>query len=363
MKKRIRLMGIIAIMAVIALSMTVLSLTGCDNGGSGGGGTCTNHSWGEWDVTTAPTCTTAGVGTRACTICETADPNTVIPPAGHNFVSGFCTRTSCFMIEMANIPAGNFVRDTHTITLSAFRMSKFQVTQELYEAVMGNNPSWFQGTEAGKVVTAGEIQGKRPVETVNWYDAIVFCNRLSVREGLTPAYRINGSTNPADWGAVPYYCWDDDIVVGETASWDAVEIVSGSTGYRLPTEAQWEYACRAGSTTTWHFGNDENLLAQYAWYGECCCEGGRTHQVGLKQPNGWGLHDMHGNVWEWCWDWWGTFPDPGNLNNPTGPIDGVDRVLRGGGWYNSAWRTQSSFRIYDWPSYGGSSLGFRLVCP
>jgi formylglycine-generating enzyme required for sulfatase activity len=210
------------------------------------------------------------------------------------------------MIELADIPAGNFVRGGHTITLSAFKMSKFQVTQELYEAVMGNNPSWFQGTATDRVVAAGEIQGKRPVETVTWFDAVMFCNKLSEREGLTPFYTIT-----------------DITMTGNNITEATVETVLTANGYRLPTEAQWEYACRAGSTTNWHFGNDEAQLVNYAWY----------------------------------WDRWSTtFPDPGNLNNPAGPSDGDFRVLRGGSWDSSASLTQSAIRGFNWPGSGADCV-------
>jgi formylglycine-generating enzyme required for sulfatase activity len=263
--------------------------------------------------------------------------------------------------EMANIPAGTFVRGGHTITLSAFKMSKFQVTQELYEAVMGNNPSHFHGG-ADRQPAVGEIQGKRPVETVNWYMAIVFCNRLSMREGLSAAYSIGGSTDPDVWISAA----GGSIPTSNNATWNAVTIVEGSTGYRLPTEAQWEYACRAGSDPTynWHFGDDENLLVQHAWYGNTSLDAaGRTHQVGLKLPNAFGLYDMHGNVSEWCWDWWGTFPDPDYLNNPTGAAAGVYRVLRGGSWLSDGQILRSAHRFSLNPSNRNYVIGFRVVRP
>jgi len=224
-------------------------------------------------------------------------------------------------------------------------MSRFQVTQELYEAVMGNNPSWFQGTASDRVVTAGEIQGKRPVEMVTWFDAVEFCNKLSEREGLTPVYTIEGRT-PATGYPI--------TAATVTANWDA-------NGYRLPTEAQWEYACRAGSTTLWHFGDNESDLVNYAWYS--VNSNNRSHQVGLKLPNAWGLYDMHGNVWEWCWDWWSsTFPNPDDLSNPRGAASGVFRVVRGGSWLLSASGTQSTIRGDGWP-LSSTFLGFRFGRP
>jgi len=248
-------------------------------------------------------------------------------------------------IEMVQISAGTLEWPDATITLSAFKMGKYEVTQELYEAVMGFNPSSFNSYPA-----AGEIQARRPVEQVSWYDALVFCNKLSIIEGLTPAYSINGSTNPDEWGTVP---------TSSNATWNSVTVVSGSTGYRLPTEVQWEYACRAGSTTDWYFGDTQSELVNYAWYG--ANSGNRTHQVGLKLPNAFGLYDMHGNVWEWCWDWWGSLPTS-NQTDYTGPVSESGRVIRGGSWNRSAGHTRSSYRDFN-PYSGYYSAGFRVVRP
>jgi formylglycine-generating enzyme required for sulfatase activity len=243
-------------------------------------------------------------------------------------------------------------------------MSKFQVTQELYEAVIGNNPSRFQGTAADRIVATGEIQGKRPVEWVSWYDAIVFCNRLSIREGLTPAYEMQTeadtdvwSTNPDTWGDVPTL---------DNGRWAAVKVAANSNGYRLPTEAQWEYACRAGTDPTWdwHFGNEQSELVNYAWYDVDSSE--KTRQVGLKLPNTWGLHDMHGNVSEWCWDWWNIsvpFPNPADLEDPEGAASGTFRVIRDGSWISGAQYLRSAHRNHNRPIFGSEVIGFRLVRP
>jgi uncharacterized protein YjdB len=278
-----------------------------------------------------------------------------------------CTVIVYQAFSMVWIPGGTFTMGSptsepdrfsyetqHQVTLTkGFYMGKYPVTQTQYQAVIGSNPSSFF-TSSG-----GDNPANRPVERVSWYDAIVFCNKLSMSEGLSPAYRISGNTDPAAWGSVP---------TNSSTTWDAVTIVAGSNGYRLPTEAQWEYACRAGTTTPFSTGNNittsqANYDGNFPYNNNAKGEyRQRTTPVGSFAPNSWGLYDMHGNVLEWCWDWFGTYAS-GAQTDPTGAVSGDVRVLRGGSWNGSGRILRSAFRSYN-PSYRINSYGgFRLSRP
>lgn len=222
------------------------------------------------------------------------------------------TYTNSIGMEFVKIPAGEFMMGSnygndedpvHKVTIEEpYYLGKFEVTQEQWREVMGNNPSSFEGDS-------------HPVESVSWDDVQEFIEKLNEKEG----------TNK----------------------------------YRLPSEAEWEYACRAGTTTRYYFGDDESKLGDYAWYSSNSDE---THPVGEKKPNSWGLYDMHGNVWEWCQDSY-------HSNYHGAPSDGgvwesggsSDRVKRGGGWINSAMNCRSANRRGDDPGSRDSSIGFRVL--
>jgi len=190
----------------------------------------------------------------------------------------------------------------HPVVISkSFYLSRYPVTQGQWQAVMSPQSCQFQDEH-------------RPVQDASWNDAQAFLQNLNKREGMSD--------------------------------------------YRLPTEAEWEYACRAGTTTRYHFGDDEAQLGEYAWYDEN--SGGKTHPVGQKKPNAWGLYDMHGHVVEWVQDWYGLYSAHAVID-PRGPDRGVLRVLRGGSCFTGSWRARSAQRFARLPGYSYSAFGFRVA--
>jgi formylglycine-generating enzyme required for sulfatase activity len=250
---------------------------------------------------------------------------------------------------MMGSPTSELYRDDdetqHQVTLTkGFYMGKYPVTQAQYQTVIRTNPSSFTTPVSPETSTA-----KRPVERVSWYDALALCNKLSMEEGLSPAYRISGSTDPAAWGTVP---------TNSNTTWNAVVIVEGSTGYRLPTEAQWEYACRAGTTTPYNWGTN-TIDKNRANYNENL---DRTTVVGSYAPNAWGIYDMHGNVWELCWDL-GENYSSGAQTDPTGASSGNFRIIRGGSFFNTSEHLRSAMRESVYPYSRSSESGFRVARP
>ena len=251
------------------------------------------------------------------------------------------------------VPRGTFQRDaiiTNQTTVSAFRMAETEVTRAQWVAVTGlEDPSQtFNSTGLND-----------PVQYVNFYHALVFCNRLSVREGLTPVYTISGSTDPAAWGPIPTGAAD--------ATWDAVVANWDADGYRLPTELEWMWAAMGGTdaySKPFAGSNGSNVIENYAVFGWGTTEPGRTttantNAVRSKLPNELGLYDMSGNVAEFCWDWSTTYP-VGAITDYRGPATGAWRATRGGTWYHEKILCAVGERSGQlWQQY--SSWGFRVA--
>jgi formylglycine-generating enzyme required for sulfatase activity len=250
--------------------------------------------------------TTSGAGTQVAVGAypPASQPETSLPKTLRNSIG----------MEFVLIPAGEFQmgshdgyqdeKPVHRVRISkAFYLGEYEVTQSQWQAVMGNNPSSFKGDP------------NLPVESVFWDDVQEFIRRLNAKEG--------------------------------------------GTKYRLPTEAEWEYAARAGSTTVYSFGNNPSQLGEYAWYDDNARD--KTHPVGQKKPNAWGLYDTHGNVWEWVQDRYSSSYPPGFVTDPQGPSSGSLRVRRGGGWHDYAGGCRSAQRDIGAPGRRIDGLGFRLL--
>ena len=235
-------------------------------------------------------------------------------------------------IEMVLVPAGTFImgseqgepdqQPAHEVQLDAFLMDRYEVTQSVYTKFDPINGSHFKGPDL-------------PTEMIGWGKAALYCNLRSEAEGLEPCYN--------DFGECDFQ----------------------ANGYRLPTEAEWEYACRAGSDTAYSFGSDPATLGQNAWFKSNANK--KTHAVGKKVPNAWGLYDMHGNVAEWCNDFYAEdYYQQSPDKNPTGPTEGEKNVLRGGHWAASATACQSAHRMSEEPGFSDAcfsrdAIGFRCV--
>ncbi|MBT4482688.1 MAG: SUMF1/EgtB/PvdO family nonheme iron enzyme [Candidatus Latescibacteria bacterium] len=205
----------------------------------------------------------------------------------------------------------------HKVYINSFCIDKYLVTQEEYEKVVGENVARWKGK-------------KNPVEQVRWSDAVNYCNTRSRQEGLQPCY--------------------------DTETWECNFDVKG---YRLPTEAEWEYVCRAGTNTKFYFGDNHSELKSFSWFKEN--SGGRPRPVGQKLPNPLGIFDLYGNVWEWCNDFYKVdYYQESPEKNPKGPEFGDNKVLRGGSWDSDANQCRSSYRYNEVPGYSDICFGYDI---
>jgi formylglycine-generating enzyme required for sulfatase activity len=227
-----------------------------------------------------------------------------------------------------------------------FRLAAYKTTQEQFKQVLGRTPSWFSATSVGKDQVKGLDTARFPVEMVTWLDAVEFCIMLSQKENLQPCYRLTELKRYSDGSIQEAH----------------VEFLKDGAGYRLPTEAEWEYCARAGKTTRYSFGKDAAALGDYAWFARN--SGDRTHSVEEEnKPNPWGLYDMGGHLWEWCED---VYHDTyaGAPADGSAWLEGGDqsqRVLRGASWAHAALFCRCASRIGSAPGKRYNNWGFRVA--
>lgn len=260
--------------------------------------------------------------------CEQSAPTPPKPPTAPPAPTASSDRETvapAVASEMVLLKGGSFQMGdpdeidapVHEVSLSPFHIDTHLVTQALYERLMNSNPSRWKS------------EGN-PVEQVRWSDAVRFCNKRSEAEGLQPCYNLE--------------TWSCNFE---------------ANGYRLPTEAEWEYACRAGTATPYFFGSTTAKLGDYAWFERN--SDGHPQPVGRKKPNPWGLYDICGNVWEWCNDFYQVdYYENSAKSDPTGPTEGETKVVRGGAWRFSDDSCRSGYRYNESPGYADVCFGYDI---
>ncbi|MDR1420293.1 MAG: formylglycine-generating enzyme family protein [Treponema sp.] len=320
---------------------------------------------GEWVISArayTPEGILAGMGTLAVTV-ESAGTSVMIPMKAAAFPAGYrgTETANGASFNLRYVPAGSFQRDGTPANISTitkgYWMGETEVTQELWAAVMTGSDNLTSPSGFSSGPASGEIQEKRPVETITWYDAVEFCNRLSAATGKQAVYTLTGITRSG--GASGYI-----TAATVDADWSR-------NGYRLPTEMEWMWAAMGataggpavsatGYSKAFSGSTGSNILGDYEWYGVLYSLGGKTHETAKKLPNELGIHDMTGNVQEFCWDWYAAYESGPQINHP-GPASGTIRVGRGGIWDNNVSTCTIAYRDYGAPNNRSFYGGFRVV--